>query len=189
MSEFGPAMLAVMRHECTWPIADVGGGFVDDPNDSGGPTVYGLSKVIRLREGLTPEDFEIQDFTNDSLKTVRREVAERIFKRIYWDRYRYGLVENQDVATKIFDAAVNLNPPAAAHRIAQRACTILGAQLLEDGVFGARTIVAINGEDSQCFLRGMVDGMILFYEECIRRNPRNEAHRSNWMHRARWTHF
>ena len=135
MSEFPPAIQYVLENECDdmatsgQRIADV--GFTDDPFDMGGSTVYGLSRAIRYRESLMPMDLGIASFSNADLKTVTRANAEAVFRQIYWVKFGYDRIINQDVATKVMDSAVNLNWPKGtyripAHLIAQIACNGLG---------------------------------------------------------------
>jgi lysozyme family protein len=191
MSEFKPAIQYALENECDdrktsgQRIADVGGGFVNDPDDRGGPTVYGLSEAIRYREDLTPADFLLTDFSNASLKTVTRDTAETVYKRIYWDRYGYA-VFSQDVAAKIMDHAININWPkgsscVTAHMLAQEA-----AGATPDGVLGPNTIAAINHMDPQVFLSKYVDILVTYYTT-ISKKPGQSKFLPIWLNRARRT--
>ena len=179
MAEFRPAIDYVLWNECNDTrtagkrIADVGGGFSDDPRDKGGATVYGLSRVIRQREAILPEELGIPDFHPTSLRQVTREAAERCYKRIYWDRHEFYDFTSQDVATKVLDAAVNLNPPAAAYRLLQMVANGLGASLVVDGKLGPITIRAVNALDAQLVLKGLVEALVCHYEAIIA-----QAHRA-----------
>ena len=201
MSEFAPAMEFVLWNECEHPIKDVGGGYIDDPRDHGGRTVYGLSlKAIIPREDITPAELGILDFSSDQMRQVTREAAEKCYRRIYWDRYHYEDIEDQECASKVFDASVNLNwrkgsSCVPGHLMAQRACNNLGALLVLDGILGPHTIAAINGEDPQLFLRAMVDALSDNYRDIAKRahelavaknDPSLEqAHwLPNWLYRA-----
>ena len=174
-------------------IADVGGGFTDDPFDMGGSTVYGLSRAIRYRESLMPVDLKIASFSNADLKTTTRSNAEKVYHKIYWVKFGYDRIVNQGVSTKIMDSAVNLNWPKGtyripAHLLAQIACNSLGAALTLDGSLGPKTVDALNGEDPQRFLAAMVGGLVRWYEGIIHDNPSQDHWRGIWMHRARRTH-
>lgn len=207
MSEFRSAINFVLWNECDDTaacgkrIADVGGGFVNDPRDRGGATVYGISEVIRTREHISPGDLGIPDFSDASLRMVKREDAEAVYRKIYWEAYGYEQL-CQDVATKIMDAAVNLNfrPPfVTAHWLAQGAANALGCGLSPDGILGQQSIAAINGVDHQLFLQAFVVKLVGHYEAIIaeahrqallQNNPalEQECWRSTWMARAHRLH-
>ena len=201
-SEFRPAMDYVLWNECDdmtacgKRVADIGGGFVNDKRDRGGATVYGLSKVIRDREGVTPAEIGIPNFSDASLRLTTREAAESVYRRIYWDAYRYEQLACQDVATKIMDAAVNINfspPRVVAHRLAQQAANALGCSLSPDGILGPHSIDGINSLDPQRFLAAFVAQLVAFYEAIIaaaheravaENDPEQECWRGIWMARA-----
>jgi lysozyme family protein len=185
VSAFEPAIAVVLRHECGPTIAEVGGGFVHDPRDKGGATVYGLSEVIRKREGLLPEDLGVADFSDAELRKVPRAAAEAVYLRVYWERYRYERIDDQLCATKVFDAAVNMIPWVA-HRIAQQACNNLGARIDVDGFLGVQSFGAINALEPQEFLRAMRDGMAAHYKAIVERDPSQACWLSNWLWRAAW---
>lgn len=185
MSAFDHAIAVVLRHECGPTILEVGGGFVHDPRDKGGATVYGLSQVIRKREALTPEDLGIADFTDEQLRLVTRATAERIYRRVYWDRYGYDRIDDQLCATKVFDAAVNMGA-GTAHALAQRACNVLGARVDIDGFIGIQTIGAINALEPHEFQGAMGGEMAGRYHEIVARDPSQACWLPNWLHRARW---
>ena len=84
--KFRAALAFVLRHE---------GGYVNDPDDPGGETKYGISKRAH-------PDLDIKNLTETQ--------AGEIYRRAYWDAC--GL--------DIFDAAVNLGP-LQAKKLAQKA--------------------------------------------------------------------
>jgi lysozyme family protein len=190
-TEFAPTVLYVLRNEVPPPIPDVGGGFTDDPNDLGGATVYGISKVIRNRENATPAELGIEDFSNAQLKLVTRVAAECFWKTRYWDRYPYAKL-SQRCATKVMDAAVNLNwkkgsRNVTAHAVAQLALVSLCLMQTSDvdGVLGPKTVNAINAAGDHFFLPAMVDALVSHYEAIITANPSQAVWRKIWMIRAR----
>lgn len=202
MAEFRPAIDYVLFNECDdtrtsgQRIADVGGGFTDDPRDRGGATVYGISRVIRQRDGVTPEELGVPDFHPASLHLVTREAAERCYRRIYWDKHPFADFASQDVATKVLDMGVNLNPPSSAYRLLQLVANGLGAELLVDGKLGPKTVVGVSRLDPQLVLKGLVGALVIHYEALIaqahrraveKNDPRLEQDcwREIWLNRAR----
>lgn len=116
------------------------GGYVNDPDDRGGATNYGISTPTFLEAQewrLIPEHYK-------TVQEITRDDAARIYKAFYWDAIRLDEVSNPVIAAEIFDTAVNMSPKTAV-KIAQRALNYLGADVDEDGKMGPQTINAING--------------------------------------------
>ena len=67
----------------------------------------------------------------------------RDFYAAWWSREGYGAIEQQEVATKVFDLSVNMGGKAA-HLCLQRACRACGWRLNEDGKLGPKTLNAAN---------------------------------------------
>lgn len=90
------------------------GGYVNDPDDKGGETYLGITRVhhpkakmwdiidgIKKQYGLSG--------INNRLKAIPViiEEAESIYKKQYWDKIRLDEVYSQKVAHQLFDHAVN----------------------------------------------------------------------------------
>ena len=174
MSEFEPAIAVVLAHE---------GGWVDDPDDPGGETNFGISSLIISREGLTSIDLGLDPVTAAQggwLKAMTVDAAKNIYRRLFWDRYLYGRIEDQTCATKVFDAAVNLGP-ARAHQFAQ-----FVAQCPVDGIFGPETCRAINACAPADFLEGFTAQLVGYYQGLVEAKPRLGKFLHNWLNRASW---
>lgn len=68
------------------------GGYVNDPDDPGGETKYGISK---------------RAYPNEDIKNLTRERAEFLYKRDYWDPLDLNKWP-QDKAIVLFNVAVNM---------------------------------------------------------------------------------
>jgi lysozyme family protein len=180
MSSFGPAIAVVLRHE---------GGWVDDPDDLGGETNYGISSLIIKRENISPAYLGLNPDTQGQrgwLRPLSVEAASRVYERLFWDRYGYKAILDQTVATKVFDCAVNCGP-ARAHAMAQRAAAVVsGAQVTADGIMGPKTIAAINACQPAAFVAAFAQQMRNHYEAIIQARPQNAKFRANWLRRAAW---
>lgn len=180
MAEFAESIKTILHHE---------GGWVCDPNDPGGETNYGVSTLIIQREKLTPRDLGIDRdvFARGCLKEMTEEGARKVYRDFFWLRYGYGDIENQDVATKVFDAAVNMGPTWG-HRLAQYALIECGYPVNPDGVMGPKTISALNSVDPQQWLKSMVAQMEQRYRLIVAGRPQSAKFLSTWLRRAAWTH-
>ena len=174
MSDFAPAIAVVLAHEGRW---------VDDPDDPGGETNFGISTLIIRREGLTSKDLGVDPNTIGQpgwLKAMTMETATALYKRLFWDRYGYAAINDQTVATKIFDAAVNMGP-ARAHQYAQ-----FVAQCPIDGILGPVSIAAINACNPGNFIAGYTAQLVGRYSDLVAHNPSLQKFLANWMRRAAW---
>lgn len=141
-ARFELAIPFVFKHE---------GLFVDDPQDPGGATNYGISLRYLKKFENSPKDilslFDIDGnglLNEEDIKKMTKEQAEKIYKKMWWDKFQYGRILNQSVANKIFDLAVNMGS-IQAHTCAQRAVRAANGTLLdEDGILGTKTIAALN---------------------------------------------
>lgn len=113
------------------------GGFVDDPDDPGGPTKYGLTLGTMQRLGLdVNRDGEVS--TTD-VKRLDRVMARNVFIEHYFERSR--IAELPPVLhDTVFDMYVNAG--ANAVRILQRLLREMEELVTVDGVIGPKTIGA-----------------------------------------------
>lgn len=140
MADFEPAVELVLRHE---------GGYVDDPDDPGGATKYGISA---------------REFPKIDICALTVEEAKKIYDVHYWMPSGLADVEDQGVANFIFDLLVNMGSYRDG-QIVQRACNSLGDNLVVDGRIGPITIEAINGCDPAELKNAIANEARRFYEE------------------------
>ncbi|MGY6536170.1 MAG: holin-associated N-acetylmuramidase [Pararhodobacter sp.] len=113
------------------------GGFVNDPDDPGGATNFGVTIHTMRRLGL--------DLTGDGVidvqdvRALTRAQAVEIFITHYWARPRINALP-QPLQPSVFDMYVNAG--ANAVRILQRLLNEMGHDIAVDGVIGPQTIRA-----------------------------------------------
>ena len=107
---------------------DLEGGHVDDPDDPGGETNFGISK---------------RAYPDVDIAALTINQAKDIYRRDYWDVLRLGEIFREAISSEIFDTAVNMGRRTAI-KIAQRALNFLGEDLAEDGIIGNKTMGALN---------------------------------------------
>ena len=111
MTSFDKAFEILIGHE---------GGYVNDVNDRGGETRYGISK---------------RAYPHIDIANLTLAQAKAIYRTDYWDKAKCSSLP-PDLALLVFDAAVN-NGVGAAIRWLQRA-----ANVTVDGIIGPKTIAA-----------------------------------------------
>ena len=113
------------------------GGFVDDPDDPGGATQYGVSLATLRRLGIDlTGDGEIT--VADVRKVTRKEAAE-LFLKEYYDRPRINVLPEM-LQASVFDMQVNSGGNAI--RILLNLINKMGHKLKVDGAIGPRTAAA-----------------------------------------------
>lgn len=111
------------------------GGYVNDPEDPGGETNWGISK---------------RSYPELDIKNLTRDEAIEIYRKDWWDKYGYNRIENDSLAFMLFDQAI-LNGANMVNRMMQAVIRKdLGDLDIEvDGIIGDKTINAINNLNPQ----------------------------------------
>ena len=113
------------------------GGFVNDPDDPGGPTNHGVTLDTLRRLGL---DITGDGQTGiDDVRALQAEQAVDIFVEHYFERPRIAALP-QVIQASVFDMQVNAGSNAV--RILQRLLRDMGHDIAVDGIIGPQTIRA-----------------------------------------------
>lgn len=166
VSRFDKAMEHVFRWE---------GGLVDNPNDPGGRTNFGISFRWLEEHGIdidgdgavTPKDID----------TLTPERASSLYARFFWSP-ALDKIESDAVAIYLFDMMVNMGSDRAV-RIAQEAC---GAET--DGRLGRKTLEAINAVQSNSLVDRMREIRSQFYRRLAAKKPALAVFLRGWLSRA-----
>jgi len=102
----------ILRHE---------GGYVNDPNDPGGETKYGISK---------------RSFPTLDIKNLTKQKAKEIYYKM-WQKYNLDLIP-YPLSAILFDIGINIGPKRAI-RILQLSLNDLGFKTAPDGIIGPKT--------------------------------------------------
>lgn len=122
-------------------VVGLEGGYVNNANDPGGETKYGITK---------------RSYPNLNIKDLTLEQAKEIYRRDFWDKV-YGSYLPYKVGLMLFDAAVN-HGVRTAIRIIQKAVGVN-----DDGILGNDTYTAIINSDPDQFVKTFVSQRLSFY--------------------------
>lgn len=122
---FDAAIEYVIRNE---------GGYVNDPDDPGGETKYGISKAR---------------YPALDIKSLTKEQAKNIYWNDYWIENNLNQVADPAKATAILDTVVNHGKGGA---LVQQSLNNMGYSLAVDNRIGPQTISAINTSNAKLFI-------------------------------------
>jgi len=142
-------------------VLQMEGGYVNDPNDPGGETNFGISKKA---------------YPNVDIKNLTVEEARDIYHRDYWKRCRCDELPRQ-IAISLFDSAVNQGCRVAV-RIMQIALSV-GV----DGIIGPKTIAAAHSASPRT-IRLMLSERLATYARLMAEKPNLLVFARNWAHRV-----
>lgn len=173
---FQACMSSILEHE---------GGLTRDKRDPGGITNWGISLRYLKSMGLDLNgDGKIND---EDVIGLHKDGAEAIYRKYWWDKYRYAAFNELVVVEKVFDLAVNMGGMAA-HKLLQIAINRLGKSppISVDGLLGGQTFGAANSMDGVSLRQQLRDCAEHRYIEILAANPAMEWARKGWLNRAAW---
>lgn len=178
MSDFAPAITKTLTSE---------GGYTLEAD--GEPVNMGL-KLSTLRSwgylGNPPASGPATPQEIAAIKGMSVTTAMQLYKSEIWDKYRCGEIEDQDVASKVFDLVVNLGPGEAT-MILQRATntlTAIGPNTLKvDGIIGYQTISTVNKCKLPFLLAAIRAQATKVYTAIAAAHPELEGRLQGWLAR------
>lgn len=178
MADFNKAIPHILKHE---------GGFVNNPNDRGSATNFGVSLRF-LKDHLTLGDVDGDgDVDFDDIKNMTVDDAKKVYRAEWWDKFKYGKFVRDDVALKIFDFSINAGA-GRAHRMLQECLCDLGHPVTVDGKIGDGTYGATNkfvsDADGKKLLEKFREKQRAFYRELVVNNPKLGDFLKGWLNRV-----
>ena len=108
--------------------------------DPGGPTKFGWT--LKSYRQMVHQTASISD-----IKNLTAEQATLLYEELWWDKFGASMINDQDLATGLILAQINLGPYRP-NKVLQGAVNAICNQHLKvDGVIGARTANAVNDCD------------------------------------------
>ena len=162
----------ILKHE---------GGFVNDPDDRGGATNWGITERTygKFLGRSIPQSILI-----DLIEHMPQHTARMIYKEDY---YYYPKIDMLDeyVQPVVFDMAVNHGPDRAV-RILQRAINqLMGGQgrIVEDGKIGPNTS-GMTSANEIGIVEAICNERAKFYRTIATNNPRQSKFLNGWLKRC-----
>lgn len=171
--KFQYAIKVILSHE---------GKYSNDPKDPGGSTNFGITQ--RFLDDIIKEP----SFDKRYVKDLTEQDAIAIYRDFFWNKYQYAMIEALQIATKVFDMAVNMGPKQA-HILLQRAINLMlniRLRIKEDGIIGIHTIAAINNLNDEYFHEELRCICKKFYYNLVKEKPELSKFIDGWIARASW---
>jgi lysozyme family protein len=154
------------------------GGYVDHPQDRGGPTRFGITRS-------TLSHYLGRPASTEDVRGLSRTVAAEIYRREYFEAPQINALPTR-IQPFVFDAAVN-HGPGRAVRLLQQVCNAAGfGPLAVDGACGPQTgRVAAEADRAMgdWLLAALVEERRNFYLALVERNPEQEVFMAGWLNR------
>lgn len=165
-------------------VVGVEGGYSNNPDDSGGPTKYGVTQAVARRHGY---EGDMRDYP--------LEAAHAVYRADYWDLLKLDDVDalSDQIALEMFDTAVN----TGAYYSAWWTQRILNAfnkggtlypDITADAHMGPFTIDALRryldfrkDEGEDVFLKAFNSLQGAYYVACAEHNMRDETFCYGWI--------
>ena len=128
----------ILKHE---------GGYVNDPDDSGGETNKGIT--IGTFKSYAKEDLGIEP-TSENLKKLTDEQATTIYRKRYWEPKGFCKILDDKVSLMIYDWTITSG--GAVKQVQKLLKSDFAQNISDDGGMGSKTIDAINNVEDQAKL-------------------------------------
>lgn len=163
-------------------VAEIEGGYINDPDDSGGETYKGISRIYNpdwIGWDIVDSYRKVDGFPKDlDYNETLQSLIKNLYKAKYWDTIKGDLILNQLCAESIFDFGVNAGVNTSV-RLAQ---SILGTSV--DGIFGPKTLDCINSCNYKYFICEFALLRIESYSKIIDNKSSNSKFFYGWVKRA-----
>ncbi|MBN8826122.1 MULTISPECIES: glycosyl hydrolase 108 family protein [unclassified Spirosoma] len=172
-------------------------GYVNDPDDNGGETFGGISRVTnsdwsgwvlidQIKKIAKPADYDNVMFANAELMRLVRSA----YKARYWDVNRLDFIVNQAIANELFDTSVNMGIKVGAQFL-QRALNVLNqnqqlyADIDIDGVVGPQTVMLTNSHPYPALIIKVLNILQGYrYIDIAEKAPVQEKYMRGWLSRV-----
>ena len=140
------------------------GGVVNDPQDKGGLTAFGIS------QSANPEAFASGLPTEDQ--------ARAIYQAKYVVGPHFDLITDNQLRTQLIDFGVNSGPSVAIQKLQ----ALLG--LPQDGVLGPQTLAAVATHHAEDLNNGLVVARVKMIGKIVTNNSSQLKFLNGWLDRA-----
>lgn len=147
------------------------GGFVDHPNDRGGPTKYGIT-------AKTLADYLGRDVTKKDVRQMSKRTARTIYRESYVDEPGFDMIDDPVLQELVVDAGVHHGTHKATELLQEAAGTTV------DGIFGPITEETVNSQDVDALSIRFLAARIRFMGQIVNNDHDQSVFIEGWLNRA-----
>lgn len=174
-NNFPYAIKVVLEHE---------GGLTNDKHDPGGLTNYGISLRFLKDEHIDINgDGKID--ANDIIHLTQTK-ADDIYFKDFWKKYHYDEIIDKNIATKVFDGAVNMGASRENKLLKKAINLIIYEPIAVDGTLDEETIGIINNIETAVLHDALRKTESDFYKSIVDKNHALIGFEKGWLLRAAW---
>lgn len=151
------------------------GGYVNHPNDKGGPTNKGVTIATWRKVGYDKDGDG--DIDVDDLKLISDEEAvNAVLRPHYWDRWKADQIKSQSVANILVDWVWGSGKWGIVYPQ-----QLLG--VVADGVVGPKTLAALNARDPHAFFNLLKNRREQHFNSIVKKDPTQKKFIKGWRRR------
>ena len=139
----------------------------------------GAFAISGINSAAFPSDFAAIEAIPQA---QRGPSIKRFYEVHFWNNW-FSQLLSDDLAKRVFDAAVNMGAGTAI-RLLQTAANALGGALTVDGGWGTLTLTAANSANPAALIAAFIEAREDHYREIVRNNPADEKYLEEWLARA-----
>jgi len=168
--------------ECIQHTLDVEGGFVNDPDDSGGATKWGIT--LGFYRSYVDSEATVED-----IRTLGRKQAKKIYRRKFWRPAEFAVdgCTYSDLPVGPDRQALSMAINAGwkkSHTIIQKAIVDAGGETSTDGWLGPSTVTEASKIDAETLIERIAINLATFYAEIVLADRSQQKFLEGWMFRA-----
>lgn len=169
---------------CIKIVLEHEGGLSNDKRDPGSTTKWGVS--LRFLRTIGMDINDDGDITSEDIHALTKPGAIQIYRKEWWNKYKYDRFKCIEVVSKVFDLAVNMGS-ISSHKILQRSANdFTREKLVIDGNLGPKTMAVVNSLEPLSLRRALRTFSKERYLQILAENPNMEWARNGWINRAAW---
>lgn len=154
MANFEKALSYVLQSE---------GGYVNDPDDAGGETNFGISK---------------RSYPKEDIKNMTIDRAKEIYRKDFWEKIKGDHLQNDELAVNVFDFAVNSGVQTAVETLQ----TSIGVKA--DGIIGEKTLSSLAVIHYPDLIKRFQRERAAYYIRIVKKKPEQIKFLEGWVKRA-----
>ena len=160
------------------PLADFilsfEGGYVNHPNDKGGPTNMGVTLKTWQTQGYDKNNDGRIDAKD--VKLITKADATAILRRCYWNRWKADGIKDQSIANILVDWVWSSGTPGV---------TLVQAMLgvRADGIVGNKTLKALNSQSPKQFFERIKARRKQYILGIIAKHHSQQVFEAGWLRR------